>query len=364
MEWQTSGMEATRAASEVPAGFEGKNSLLDHYNTFYWTKRAWKQAPGDKTQAVLTHWTLKAYLVGAQMRLAMPHSIKRPLEGRTWFAYPGQGATSHELGWWKEPSLIGRRLDDGSSQLWENSYDTYGNVLTATDPLGRRTTYVYAANGADLLEVRQTTGVQDDLLAGFSNYTATHRPQTIVDGAGKTTTVTYNSAGQPLTVTNPRSEVTTLTYNTDGQLLTVDGPGSGDTTTYTYDAYGRVESVTNGEGYVIEKQYDLFDRVTRITYPDDTYDAFTYDKLDVATVRDRRGRITRVYHDALRRVVGVRDPLGRTVQQVWGPDSVLERSSRRRRGSTTRRVVSRAKCGPTAATPPTPTSRWPASCRR
>ena len=56
--------------------------------------------------------------------------------------------------------------------------------------------------------------------------------------------MTYNSAGQPLTVTNAKNETTTYTYETGtDNLLTVTGPVTGATTTYTYDAYGRVESV-------------------------------------------------------------------------------------------------------------------------
>src|SRR6185369_14425053 len=137
----------------------------------------------------------------------------RPLEGRVWYMYPGQGATSNTVGWFSQPSTVARKLDDGTSQIWQYTYDTFGNVLTSIDPKGRRTSYTYASNGIDLLEIRQTTGTENQLLASFSNYTAQHVPQTMVDSAGRTTTATYNSAGQPLTITNAKSEVTTFTYN-------------------------------------------------------------------------------------------------------------------------------------------------------
>lgn len=61
--------------------------------------------------------------------------------------------------------------------------------------------------------------------------------------------MTYNAAGQPLTVTNALSQTTTFTYDSvTANLLTVTGPVSGATTTYTYDGYGRVATVTDGEG--------------------------------------------------------------------------------------------------------------------
>jgi RHS repeat-associated protein len=325
MEWQTTAVTATLPSSDVPTGFEGKNKNIDHYNTFYWNKQAWKTAPGDKSKAVITRWLLMNENPAAQLRLAVPHSVKLPLEGRVWYAYPGQGATSDVLGWFEAPSTIARKLDDGSSQIWQYTYDTFGNVLTATDPLGRRTSSVYASNGIDLLEVRQTTGAQNQLLASYSNYTAQHVPQTMTDAAGRTSSVTYNSAGQPLTITNAKSEVTTLSYNTEGQLLSVDGPGSGDTTTFTYDGYGRPRTLTTPEGYSTTTDYDLFDRVTKVTYPDGSYDSYTYDRLDLSTVRDRLGRVSRFYYNARRELVGTRDPLGRTVQQIWGPDGSLDR---------------------------------------
>ena len=325
MEWRTSTIPATLPSTEIPTGFEGKNHNIDLYNTFHWSKQAWKTAPGDKSKAVLTRWLLMNENPAAQYLLAVPHSVKQPLEGRVWYAYPGQGATSDVVGWSEAPSTIGRKLDDGTSQIWEYTYDTFGNVLTATDPLGRRTSYTYASNGIDLLEVRQTTGAQNQLLASYSNYTAQHVPQTIVDAAGRSTSVTYNGAGQPLTITNAKSEVTTFTYNTDGELLTVDGPGSSDTTTLTYDGYGRLRTQTTPEGYSTTTDYDLFDRVTKVTYPDGSYDSYSYDRLDLSSVRDRLGRVTRFYYDARRNLVGTRDPLGRAVQQVWGPDGTLDR---------------------------------------
>jgi YD repeat-containing protein len=79
---------------------------------------------------------------------------------------------------------------------------------------------------------------------------------------------------------------------------------------------GRVRTVTS-DGVTLTTDYDALDRPTRVTYPDGTYEATTYDRLDVATTRDRLRRVTRYTHDALRRLVATRDPAGRLVQQRW-----------------------------------------------
>jgi len=57
---------------------------------------------------------------------------------------------------------------------------------------------VYAANGIDLVETRQTSPGVTDLLGTFASYTALHQPQTVSDAAGQTTAVTYNAFGQVL----------------------------------------------------------------------------------------------------------------------------------------------------------------------
>ena len=132
-----------------------------------------------------------------------------------------------EVGTLGTPSVTARVLDDGTTQATTARYTAQGQVLTRTDPLGRQTTYTYAANGTDVLEVRQTSPGVNDLLASYGDYNALHQPGTVTDAAGQTTTYTYNAAGQVLTVTTPaRSGIT-----------------ENRTTTYTYDADGRLHAV-------------------------------------------------------------------------------------------------------------------------
>jgi RHS repeat-associated protein len=311
-------------AAQVPAGFAAYNTNLHLRTTAYWGTRAWALAPGDLSTATLTRWLLRPTVTSTYSFSApVPHSRKRPLEGRVWFAYPGQTDPA-QIGTSKRPATIGRVVDDGTSQVSAFTYNDQGQLTSVVDPLGRRTTYTYAANGIDLLEARQTTGGMNDLLATYGNYTATHRPQTIVDAAGQTTTATYNSAGQVLTITNPKLETTTFAYDTGGKLTSVTGAVPGAVTTIAYDGYGRPRTVTGPDGYATTTDYDLFDRATRVTYPDGTYEAWTYDRLDLATARDRAGRITRYFVDALRRPTATRDPLGRTVTQEWCGCGALE----------------------------------------
>ena len=81
------------------------------------------------------------------------------------------------------------------------------------DPIGRTFSYIYATNGIDLLEIRQTRAGQNELLSRMT-YNAQHLPLTSTDAAGQTTTYTYNARGQLLTRTNAKNETTTYIYDT------------------------------------------------------------------------------------------------------------------------------------------------------
>ncbi len=168
----TPGVSPTAPASEVPSGILVSNGDLDRYNSYYWDKRAHALYPGDYSKAIHTHW-----LFGNTGRpndpspaISIPHSRKMPLESRTWYRYQGQVETMSGVqtqGVGAIPAAIGRVLAGGITQAWVAAFNAAGRVTSRTDPLGRRTSYVYAANGLDLAEVRQTTGAMNDLLAVY-----------------------------------------------------------------------------------------------------------------------------------------------------------------------------------------------------
>jgi YD repeat-containing protein len=232
------------------------------------------------------------------------------------------------------PSGIGRVTEDGSSQIRQFEYNARGRKTKEIDPLGRETVYVYGNNntpdpnpttgdGVDLLQVKRKNGGSYDVIASYT-YNDQHQPLTIADALGRTTSYTYNAAGQVLTVTPPPAQghaqgaTTTFTYDPAGYLTQVSGPVPGATTTLTYDAYGRRRTVTDAAGLVLTYDYDALDRVTKVTYPDTTYEETVYNRLDAEKRRDRLGRWTQTFHDALGRPVATRDAAGQTTQYQYG----------------------------------------------
>jgi hypothetical protein len=128
-QFDTRALPASVPAAEVPAGFDAANSLLNRYNTLYWSQRAGAAGTGDLSKAEVTHWLIRQDFTGDSEWITVPHSIARPLEGRVWYQYPGQPSPTH-LGWWRNPSRIGRVLDDGTSQVTETTYNAQGQVAT------------------------------------------------------------------------------------------------------------------------------------------------------------------------------------------------------------------------------------------
>lgn len=310
----------TPASDEAtPTGMPLINLYLNFRNSYYWDARAMQAAPGDYSKANLTHFL---HLNVASIKANVIESEKDPLESRIWYFYHNQnlnGSIYTNEGMGANPTHIGRVLDDGSTLLEQYEYNDLGNITKTIDPLGRTTIYTYAANGIDVLNVKQVNASGGlDVLTTFS-WNSQHLPTVITEASGATTTFTYNARGQVTSVTNAEGRAITYVYNGMGRLTSIDGPhpGTGDQTTFSYDAVGRVSVLTNGENDTVAMTYDDMDRVTRMTYQDGTYEQFIFDRLDATQVRDRGGKTTSFIYNSVRQIVSMTDPLNQITKFDW-----------------------------------------------
>jgi RHS repeat-associated protein len=298
----------------VPQGMATAPQFNSYRNTFYWSRNACALAYGDYTKARIYHW---AHAEDMSSASGILESTKEPLESRVYYNYAGQAA-AYVVGTNNRPTLVGRVLDDGSTQLYTYAYDGFGHVTNSIDPAGRTFTYIYATNGIDLLEERMTRAGKNELVSR-KTYNAQHLPLTNIGADGQTNTYTYNARGQTLTETDPKNETATYTYDTNGYLVAIDGPlpGTNDTVRSTYDAFGRIRTHTDVSGYTVTFDYDALDRLTRTTHPDGTFEESAYKYLDLAAVQDRAGRRTLLEYDAVRQLAKQTDPLGRVTLFQW-----------------------------------------------
>ncbi|MDB6118778.1 MAG: hypothetical protein JWO08_2559, partial [Verrucomicrobiaceae bacterium] len=301
----------------VPDNILVLNNYNNERNALYWDRKAMRDAPGEVNSAQITHFL---HTPDISISSDLIESVKAPLEGRVWFEYRNQTSGI------SAPSTpdtrmvkMARLLEDGSTQLYQFESNDLGNPTLMVDPAGRTTTFIYAANMIDLLEVRQKTGANtfDTLLT--ATYNAQHKPVTLVDAGGNTTTMSYNGRGQALTMTDALGRTTTFTYDAQGRLTTADGPltGTGDKGTFSYDSSHRLVSITDGASRTITLQYDALDRMIKKTYPNGEYEQWTYDKLDLTSVRSISGRLTTYKHDVLRQLTEIADSTGRRTLLDW-----------------------------------------------
>lgn len=316
-------------ATTVPSGMPlaPTNMYFTYRDSFHWDKSEYIAAGCsvtggcDYTKATDTHFLHQAGV--SQTKSGVIESIKYPLENRIWYQYPGQ-TDSITTGNFGLPSAVGRVLDDGSTQITQNSYDTSGFLkLTQTiDPVGRTTTYTYA-NQIDLTGIAQST--TDGIHTAIAQYVYNthHRPIFYTDAAGRTSSYGYNNAGELASVINALGQTTSYTYNSTGDLTTVTNANSMTAASYAYDAFNRILTQTDSEGWSETFSYDNANRVTSISYPDGTQDRYTYNKLDLASHTDRLGRITVYAYDADRRLVSVTDATGHQTLFGYNPDGQM-----------------------------------------
>jgi len=332
---------------EFPPGNGYLNYLFDNRNTFYWDKKAMAMFPPDAdgipnfSKAKLTHW-LHA---GTNRVSNIKEREKWPLERPIYYRYAGQSGfeASVNLGTQGVPSIAGRRLDDGSTQFTQYEYDNpYQRMTKAIDALDRVTYYEYAANGIDLVAVRQRNpaGVggsdydPNDLIFSciYNDY---HQPLQVTDASGQTTIYHYTPEKQLDYVENARSERTSYEYGDNssedkplGYLTKITSPaanGASAITTFTYDYAHRVHEVTIlPDDYNITIDYDALDRPTQITYLDGTTQQFGYTDnvtgamtLDLTRSKDRLDRWTYRDYNSNRRLKTLTEPESRVTRFEW-----------------------------------------------
>ena len=195
--------------------------------TYEWDTQNYSATITNYAKATKTQWLIQWNGSGTDQ---VPYYVRPILDNPIVYSYAGQTNAQIE-GTSSLPSSVQTVLPDGSTQTYSYTYNAFGETTSATDPLGRTTTYNYATNGIDLLSVSQGGN-----LLFSANYNGIHLPIQITGADGQTTNISYNLAGQITSITNALSQTTTFSYNKNGFLTTISGPLSG---TFSYNGNDR-----------------------------------------------------------------------------------------------------------------------------
>lgn len=210
---------------------------------------------------------------------------------------------------------------DGPARTWTYTYNTYGQVLSANGPrtdLADTTTYTYYPDTT-------AAWTRGDL-------------KSVTNALGHTWSYTqYDKAGRLLAATDPNGTAYTFTYTPRGWLKT--RSIAGQTTTYDYTPWGGLARVTLPDASYTAYTWDPAHRLTDISDSLGNTTHFTLDNagnITASETRDAQGRVahrtrtdfdalgrpwkhydsagnvTETRHDAMDRLNAVVDPAGRT----------------------------------------------------
>lgn len=230
-----------------------------------------------------------------------------------------------------------------------NTYDNFGNVLSATDELGRVTTYTYDSNNnltsvvqpavggsnptttytynsfGEVLTMTDPLGnVTTNTFDSHGNSTSVTTPAPNTSTPASVTQFAYNSLGEMTQITDPLGRITKLTYTSAGLIATITDPQQ-NVTTYQYDSHGNRTSITDALNNVTTFAYDGGDRLITITYPGGTATTtFTYDyRGRRITATDQNGKKTTYAYDDEDRLTAVTDAATNITQYAYDTEDNL-----------------------------------------
>ncbi|WP_410531154.1 DUF6531 domain-containing protein [Streptococcus sp. LysM4] len=167
------------------------------------------------------------------------------------------------------------------------TYDAVGNVTSITNGNGKVTTYTYDQL-SNVIERMTALGDKETY-----SYNINNQLEKVTKADGETITYDYNKLDQLLTVDYSKKEdgQVLYTYDADGRRVSMSDLTG--TTHYETNLEGEITGVRQGDGSVIQYDYDDFGNIRQMTYPDGSTVSYTYDELDrLTSVTDVKGKKT------------------------------------------------------------------------
>jgi RHS repeat-associated protein len=222
------------------------------------------------------------------------------------------------------------RIENALGQAINYTYDANNNPLTVTDPLANTTSYTYDVNGFLLTKTlprggttryAYTNGMPTEIKSPSDNtstisYDAAGRVISITDALGHETTTTYDDADNILAVTDPLGHTYSYTYDSFHNKLTKTDP-KGFAIRYTYNLNGKLQTLTNALDETTTYEYDGEDRLTGITDALNHKTTLTYDaKGRLTSTTDALNHTTSTEYDALDNITAQKDAYGATILKI------------------------------------------------
>jgi RHS repeat-associated protein len=310
------GVVKPTAVTGVPVPSAGGKAFTYDGNGFIASRTDWDgnvttythDARGDETSRVEASGTPDARTITTAWHPTF-HLPTQITDGNrtTTFAYDAKG------------NLLTRTVTaPGTASTWTYSYNGSGQVVTATDPRRNVTTYAYDARG-DLVRITNALG-QVTLI---SSYDANGRPLKVQDPNGLVTTLTYNFRGE-VTSKIEAQWVTAYGYDAVGQLTKLTRPDRS-FLAFSYDPAHRLTGIADALGNRIAYTLDLTsnrikEQVFGASGALSRTRSYSYDAVNrLAQAIGALGQTTNYSHDPNGNLTGVTDPLGKLTDVYYDP---------------------------------------------
>jgi RHS repeat-associated protein len=225
-------------------------------------------------------------------------------DGRARTADDGVTTATFEYDAWGRETAQVRA--DGSVTRFQ--YDRCGRRTATVDPAGGVTRIAYTPAGR-IRAVTSPAGRAETL-----EYDRCGRPIARTGSNGQRWEISWDAEGRPVAVAEPDGRVQRYGYDADGHLSVAGSQ------TLTYDAAGRVTTVTTAGGGRRLFEYDPAGRLVAVVDPLGGRTRYRWSEVDtIVETINPLGGVTARRHDEVGRVLEERDPLGRV--QRWAYDA-------------------------------------------
>lgn len=175
-------------------------------------------------------------------------------------------------------------------------HDAWGNTTIVTDPLGHQSKAAFDANG---------------------------RKTSTTDANTHTTVITYDAAGQAISTKAPDNTVTSTAYTPTGKVAS-NMDGLKNKTSYGYDGQDRQITVTDADNHTTTTAYDPAGLTTKTITPKNVSASYSYDtsgRLASLSYSDGTPGISGVVYDQNNRKISATDGTGTS---TWAFDEFGE----------------------------------------
>jgi RHS repeat-associated protein len=199
-------------------------------------------------------------------------------------------------------------LTDPLGNTTTHTYDSNYNLLSTTDPLGHTTSYTYDANGNQTSITYPATATSTNTTS-YTNYNQYSEPTSTTDENGNVRTFNYDANYNPQSVTDSIGTLMSTTFNTNGTMaasaigydITLNPARASQ---FTYDANGNMASNTDALGRTTSNTYNALGQKLTMTEP-------------VPSGSSAAAATTTYTYDAFGHLIQAQAPLGRTTSSTY-----------------------------------------------